>query len=232
MSRPVALITGATRGLGLAIARELAPDYHIIVGGRDRSHVNEVCASLPSASPFIVDLSDLESIAGAFAVAMEQVDRLDVLVHNAGVARRTSVANAEIADWQSMLTVNVMAVAELTKHSLPALREAHGTLLTINSGAGVRAYPADTPYTASKWALRAFTECLRDEERGRIRVSSIHPGRIDTDMQRDLQEAAGITYDATQHMPASEVAKSVRWALSLPNVMNIDEIRVRTTEAK
>ncbi|WP_026461131.1 SDR family oxidoreductase [Schaalia suimastitidis] len=231
-SRPIALVTGATRGLGLAIARELGADHHVVVGGRDEATVRRVVESLPAASAFVANLTDQDSLERAFANFSATHDRLDVLVHNAGVAKRLSVASASRSHWQWMMETNVVAVAELTRIALPMLRASRGMVLTINSGAGVRAYPGDAPYCASKWALRAFTECLREEERGRIRVCSIHPGRIDTDMQHQLHVDAGVTYNPAAHMPAEEVARTVRLAVSLPEVMNIDELRVRTTEPK
>lgn len=89
--KPVALVTGATRGLGLAIARELGRDHHVLVGGRSASAVHEVVASLPSASPFVADLTSESSTAAAVALVREEFGRLDVLVNNAGVALRARV---------------------------------------------------------------------------------------------------------------------------------------------
>ncbi|MCD4549354.1 MULTISPECIES: SDR family oxidoreductase [unclassified Schaalia] len=230
--RPVALITGATRGLGLAIAQELSTDHHIVIGGRNEAQVRACVDSFPSASPFIADLTIPEELKRAYAQFENLGLPLDVLIHNAGVAARRTVAHASHEDWSQILATNVIAVADLTRLALPLLRASQGLVITINSGAGVRAYAGDTPYCASKWALRAFTECLREEERGRVRVCSIHPGRIDTDMQKHLCLAAGDTYNSADHMPPAEVARTVRLAVSFPHTMNVDELRIRTTEPK
>ncbi|QWW20529.1 SDR family oxidoreductase [Schaalia sp. 19OD2882] len=229
---PVALVTGATRGLRLAIARELGRDHHVLVGGRELSAVARVVAELPSASPFVADLADEEALARAFAEAAARVGRMDVLVHNAGVATHADIEASDRSLWRSTFEVNVVAVADLTRLALPVLRASAGTLILVNSGAGVRIYPGQVAYTASKWALRALTECVREQERGRIRVTAVHPGRIDTDMQVALQTQAGRGYDPADHMSPLDVARAVRAAVDMPAGASIDEIHMRTTEAK
>lgn len=230
--KPVALVTGATRGLGLAIARELGRDHHVLVGGRSASAVHEVVASLPSASPFVADLTSESSTAAAVALVREEFSRLDVLVNNAGVALRARVEETSREQWRWLLETNVVAVADLTRLCLPMLRETGGLVVMVNSGAGVRTYPSDTAYTATKWALRALTECIREDERGLVRVTSLHPGRIATEMQQALQAQVGRPYDPSQHMDPADVARCVRLAVSLPPSTSVDELHVRTTEPK
>lgn len=230
--RPVALITGATRGLGAAIAQALAPTHRLIIGGRSAASVEAACARFEDAIPFAADLSDEDAVARALSAALEQAGRLDVLVNNAGIGWKATIEQTCREDWRRVLETNVVAVADVTRLCLPALRAAHGTVVMVNSGAGVRVYPSDAAYTVSKWALRSFTECLREAERGVVRVVSLHPGRIDTDMQVAMQAQAGRAYNADEHMRASDVANAVRVAVDLPASTNIDEIHMRTTEAK
>lgn len=230
--KPVALVTGATRGLGLAIARELGRDHHVLVGGRSASAVHEVVGSLPNASPFVADLTLESPTAAAVALLREEFGRLDVLVNNAGVALRARVEETSREQWRWLLETNVVAVADLTRLCLPMLREARGLVVMVNSGAGVRTYPSDTAYTATKWALRALTECIREDERGLVRVTSLHPGRIATEMQQALQAQAGRPYDPSQHMDPADVARCVRLAVSMPPSTSVDELHVRTTEPK
>ena len=104
------------------------------------------------------------------------------------------------------MTVNVVAVAAVTRALLPALRTAHGLVITVNSGSGLTASPASGAYCASKFALRALTDSLRQEEREHgVRVTSLHPGRVDTDMQRELVEFEGADYDAGAYLDVASV---------------------------
>lgn len=218
-----AFITGATRGIGLAIARELSRDHHIIVGGRNAEAVQKVCDQLPSASPFVADLSHLEEIEAA----CPSLEKLDLLVHSAGICEGADVANTDWQTWCKVLEVNVVAVAELTRILLPALRSAHGQVITINSGSGFFSSPGGGIYAASKFALRALTDALREEERGQVRVCSIHPGRVDTDMQVELQAQFGRPYNPNDHMRVESVAATVRLAADASPDATVEELSIR-----
>ncbi|MCS4484316.1 SDR family oxidoreductase [Gleimia sp. 6138-11-ORH1] len=203
------LVTGATGGIGRAICSELAEDTHLLVGGRDPEKVTELVASLPSAEPFIVDLTDESALENACA----QISELDGLIHNAGIAFVKSVLETSHTDWEQMFALNVISTADLTRQLLPVLRKAKGQVIFINSGAGLKASPGWAAYAASKFALRAFADSLREEERGKVRVSSIHPGRVDTQMQVAIQASMDRPYDPGEHLQPSSVAKAVRAVL-------------------
>ncbi|MFC4603878.1 SDR family oxidoreductase [Rhodococcus kronopolitis] len=206
--RPTALITGASRGLGAAIARELAPGHDLLLGARKEDALKPILTELEAAKPFPVDLTD----HAAVAAAVKGIDRLDVLVHNAGIADLGTVAETSAEVWRNTMEANVIAVAELTRLLLPALRAAGGHVVLINSGAGLRANAGWGPYAASKFALRALGDALRHEE-PTLRVTSIHPGRIATDMQREIVEAEGGEFDADQFLTPETVARAVRTAI-------------------
>ncbi len=221
--RPVALVTGATRGIGRAIVQELNRTHHIWVGGTGPDAVAAVVAQLDSAKPFVADLTDPEATARAAAA----IGRLDVLVHSAGVALGGTVAATDRQTWQRGFEINVVAVADLTRRLLPALRASRGLVVALNSGAGFRSNPGGGPYAATKFALRALTDALREEERGVVRVSSIHPGRTDSDMQRQLQAAAGRPYQASEHLTPEAVARAVRLAVDTPDSGMVEELSIR-----
>ncbi|MEV4895595.1 SDR family oxidoreductase, partial [Nonomuraea sp. NPDC055795] len=156
--RPIALVTGASRGVGAAVARALAPTHRLILGGRDEKALAEVAADLPGARVWPVELTGLR------AADLPDLERLDVLVHSAGVAELSRIADTPASVWRDTYEINVVAVAELTRLLLPALRAAEGHVVCVNSGAGQRANPGWASYAASKFALRAFADALRQDE--------------------------------------------------------------------
>ena len=109
----------------------------------------------------------------------------DRLIHCSGIIPPADVSLRDA--WRRVLETNVVAVAHLTDLLLPTLRQSVGLVVVINSGSGLNAYGDTGGYSGSKFALTSFADGLREAERGRVRVSSVHPGRIDTDMQRELQ---------------------------------------------
>lgn len=220
--RPTALITGASRGVGAAIARALAPTHDLVLGGRDRATLDAICAELPAARPWVVELAELTpaDVAG--------IDRLDLLVHSAGIAKLGRLADAPAEMWRRTMEVNVIAVAELTRLLLPALRAARGHVVLINSGAGQRANPNWGAYAASKFALRAYGDVLREEEHAHgVRVTSIFPGRIDTDMQRDVRAQEQGPYEPGKYLDAESVARAVLAAVTATPDAHVTEITVR-----
>ncbi len=222
--RPVALVTGASRGIGLAIAAELAPTHHLLLGGRDPERLAELAKEFPSAEPFTADLRD----AGETAQVAAGVDRLDVLVHSAGVLKMGSVSELSAEDWQQSFEINVFAVANLTRRLLPALRQARGQVVAINSGSGYSSGSGSAIYSGTKFALRAFTDALREEERGNgVRVCSIHPGRVATDMQQELHDWEGKEYEPGAWIQPEQVANAVRLAVDTTRESAVESLNIR-----
>lgn len=236
--KPVALITGASRGIGLAIARELSSTHELILGASREDSLADVLAEFPGARPFIAELTDKDAIARAVADAGfggggaggagGASARLDVLVHSAGVADGETVAETPWDVYERVFAVNVFAVAELTRLLLPALRAAGGQVVTINSGSGYFSGVGAAVYSGSKFALRAFSDALREEERGAVRVTSIHPGRVDTDMQMELQASYGNhDYDGSLYIRPESVAATVRLAVDATPEAMIENLAIR-----
>jgi NADP-dependent 3-hydroxy acid dehydrogenase YdfG len=166
---PNALITGAGGGIGSAIATALSSTYSLLLAGRPSDRLDAVAERL-GATTFPLDLTDTDEIEAA----CEIVDELDVLVHNAGVSIPGHVAESNVDEWRATFAVNVFGAVELTLALLPALRSARGHVVFINSGAGRTVSPGMASYSASKFALRAFADSLRDDEPG-LRVTTIYP---------------------------------------------------------
>lgn len=208
-----ALITGASRGIGRAIAEDLGKDHHIYAGAS--KDASGIVSALPSAEPFEADLTDTDAILEAAA----KIEELDVLVLAAGVMDGGPLEELTDDKWRKMMEVNLFAPVTLTRALLPALRRSSGLIITINSGAGFHGMAENSAYCASKFALRGFTESLAQEEAGKVRVTSLRPGRTDTDM------LAGD--DGMPKMAADEVAKAARLAVDAGPDAVVEFLRVR-----
>ncbi len=218
---PTAMITGAGGGLGAAIADALAPTHTLLLAGRPSDRLDTVAQRL-GTSTWPLDLADLRAIPAV----VEPIVELDVLVHNAGLALPGRVAESTVEQWRATMTVNVMGAVALTLALLQALRAANGHVVFINSGAGRTPSPGLASYSASKSALRSFADSLRADEPS-LRVTTVYPGRIDTDMQRDLVAYEGGDYDPTWFLRASTVAQFVAQAVNAPADADVHEVVIR-----
>ncbi len=220
----LALVTGASRGIGAAVARALAPTHRLLLGGRDSDALERLAAELPDARPWPVDLTD----DAALAEATSSLDQLDVLVHSAGVAGLGTVAESPAAVWRHNLEVNTVAVVELTRLLLPALRAARGHVVFLNSGQGLSARAGWGPYAASKFALRAYADVLRAEEEGRgLRVTTLYPGRTDTEMQEAVIAHEGGEYTPESYLRPESVAAAVHAAVTAGPDAHLTELTLR-----
>jgi NADP-dependent 3-hydroxy acid dehydrogenase YdfG len=218
---PTAMITGASRGLGSAIAAALAPTHTLFLAGRPSSRLDALAEEF-GATTWPIDLADTD----ALPAVVEPIVELDALIHNAGVAYPGRVGESTVDEWRASMQVNVVGAVALTLALLPALRAAGGHVVFINSGAGINASPGLASYSASKFALRGFADSLRNDEPS-LRVTSIHPGRIATVMQEGLIAYEGKDYDPSQFLSPESVAKVVADAVNVPPDADIHEVVIR-----
>lgn len=219
--RPVALVTGATGGMGTAIVRELAATHRVIALGRNSARLAEL-ATDAAAETWALDLTDSASLAGRVA----ELDRLDVLIHAAARGGAVSVEDARVGDWGESFALNVTAPAELTRLALPLLRASEGTVIFIGSGASTRPVPGSAIYTATKHALRGLADVLRiDEESHRVRVVTLAPGQTDTEMLRASIPAD--RYRADRYIRPQSIADAVRFVVDAPADVQLTDLAVR-----
>ena len=220
---PTAMITGASGGLGSAIATALAPTHMLFLAGRPSERLDELAERL-GATTWPLDLEDLDAIPAV----VEPIVKLDVLIHNAGAAFPATFADSTVDEWRATFEVNVVGAVALTQALLPVLRESRAHVLVVNSGAGLKVLAGMASYSASKFAARAFADSLREEER-LLRVTSVHPGRIDTPMQERLIEFEGREYTPADYLRPETVAKIIADTVNAPRDAHIHELIVRPT---
>lgn len=207
------LVTGVTRGIGREVARLLRSAGHEVYGVVRPS--TSIPADLELSGVARSDLLTPDAVAASLTDLVGELDTLDGLVHSAGIIRAGTVASTTAADFTDQYAVNVTSAAEITRVLLPALRAATGTVVFVNSTSGLATRAPTTAYGASKFALRAYAEALGLDERG-IRVGSIYPSRTATDMQRELRDLEGATFEAENYLSATTVAQAITQMLLLP----------------
>ena len=217
------LVTGAGSGIGQAVADVLhARGDELLLVARSEERAGDLGERYDGATVLVADLADASSIA-----ALELPDELDSVVHGAGMVDLAPVAELTTDQWRAHIDVNLLAPVELTRLALPALRSAKGTVVLVNSGAGLRAHPTWSAYAASKFGLRAFADALRQEEAGHgVRVTSVFPGRTATPMQRRVHDQEGREYDAADWIEAATVATAVVQVLDLPRNATVPDLTI------
>ncbi len=217
------LLTGAGSGIGSVLAGVLhARGEDLVLVARSQERADELSSRYPGATLLVADLSDVDSLA-----ELELPDALDSVVHAAGVVDIGPVAELPAWQWRDQLEVNLLAPAELTRCALPALRAARGTVVFVNSGAGLRANSEWAAYAASKHGLRALADALRAEEREHgVRVTSVYPGRTATPMQARVHVQEGKEYDESEWIRPETVADTILHVLDLPRDATIPDVTV------
>lgn len=222
------VITGAGSGIGAAVARRLhARGDDLVLHARDAGRAKEFAAAFPGARTLVGDLADPDRLSWAFS-HQTLPDRIDSLIHVAGVVDLGPVGELTSKSWHHQLDVNLVAPAELTRHFLPQLRTARGHVLFVNSGSGLAAHAGWAAYAASKHGLKALADALREEEHANgVRVTSVYPGRTASPMQAKVHQQEGKEYDAARWIDPESVATTIVMALDLPADAEVNDLTVR-----
>ncbi len=235
----VALVTGASSGIGRAIAARLVNGGMRVAGcGRNADALTELRESLGGRFlPVVCDLRDETSILQMFAEVELVFGGLDVLVNNAGLGHAGSLTTGSTEAWREMLDVNVLALCICTREAVQRMQAGGrtGHVLHVSSMAAHRTPPGSGVYSATKFAVRALTEALRQELQAAgspIRVTALSPGYVETDFAaryHKTPDAAASSYGNYPVLQPEDVADAVVWAMEQPPHVQVHDILMRPT---
>ncbi|MCC6208465.1 MAG: SDR family NAD(P)-dependent oxidoreductase [Gammaproteobacteria bacterium] len=236
LSGKIAVITGATGGIGRSIALALAQEgVNLLLLGRERSRSEELFRLVATRYPGLitdflaVDLADVAATRRVCQTILRDHTGIDLLIHCAGHIVPGDYASARLEDFDAQYFINVRAPFLLTRELLPAIRDRKGQVVFVNSSAAQQKAKAGmAAYAASKYALTALADSLRDEvNRDGVRVISIYPGRTATTMQEQIHKMEGKPYRPTVLLQTEDVAESVLNALKASPSAEITDISIR-----
>lgn len=229
-TKKIAVVTGASSGIGEATARALAQaGFQVFIGARRIERIRQIAQEI-DATGLVLDVTDPQSVRDF----VEQIpESLDVLVNNAGGALGLErIADAVDEHWQTMFATNVLGAMRMTRDLLPRLSCASGHIINVTSIAGRETYIGGAGYTAAKHAARAMTETLRLELNGTaIRVTDIAPGMVETEFSETRffgnSSRAKEVYAGVTPLTAKDIADCIVWCINRPKHVNIDELVVK-----
>ncbi len=238
----VALVTGASSGIGEATARALAAaGAAVAIGARRADRLKELATGIEGAGGTVLtldlDVTDEESTAQAVRRTVDELGRLDIVVNAAGLMLLGPIVDADTEDWRRMISTNVLGLMYLTHEAIPHLvAQGSGDVVNISSVAGRTAKAGSGVYNASKWAVNAFSESLRQEVTAKgVRITLIEPGAVDTELNDQITDESARTtsqhaYDAMRTLHATDIANAILYVVTQPDHVAINEILVRPTD--
>ncbi|QSH41749.1 SDR family NAD(P)-dependent oxidoreductase [Lentisphaerota bacterium ZTH] len=230
MNKPVAMITGAGRGIGRSISHRLAEmGYSLILAARSLEQLEQTAHECrehgASTLSYKVDVAEEKQVLRLFEKAEEKYSRLDVLVNNAGIGVFKPLVNTQLHEWNNVLAVNLTGAFLCSREAFKVMqKKAGGTIINISSVVGIKGYPEQGAYTASKHGLNGLTKVIAEEGRAHnIKAHVICPGGVDTELvkkSRPHLEQAGL-------IQPDNVADLVEYLLKLPPQVTVDLVHLR-----
>ncbi|HEY1713304.1 MAG TPA: SDR family oxidoreductase [Solirubrobacteraceae bacterium] len=231
----IAVITGASSGIGEATARALAAAGHrVALLARRRDRIQALAAELGDQAIAIEgDVTDRDSISAAAERVKTELGAADILINNAGVMLLAPFSSDQRAELRQMVEVNLLGAITATEVFLDQLREREGDLVNISSVAGRTARPGNAGYAATKWGLNGWSESLRQELQPEVRVIVIEPGAVATELTDHITHAetkagAEKMYEQTS-ISAQDIAEVIAFAIARPHSVSLNEILIRPT---
>jgi NADP-dependent 3-hydroxy acid dehydrogenase YdfG len=234
----VVLITGGSTGIGAEVARLLASrGAKVAIAARRKDKLDEVVAGIEAAGgtakAYSLDVTDKKQVEAVVAAAVADFGKLDVLINNAGLMPIRPMSEVNTDEWDAMIDVNLKGTLYGIAAVLPRfLAQQGGHIINLSSVAGIKVFaPGGTVYSGTKFAVSAITEGLRQEVGDQIRVTSIAPGAVDSDLKHSTSGTAAETVldFYKQAIPAASVARAVAFAIEQPADVDINEIVLRPT---
>lgn len=236
----VILITGASSGIGAATARQLAREGHRVVLGarrtdRLRDLVGEIRNEGGAAECFSMDVANLEDVQAFVAFALDVHGRVDVIINNAGVMPLSRLDALKIDEWNRMIDVNIRGVLHGIAAALPTMQaQGAGQIINLSSIGGHAVSPTAAVYCATKFAVNAISEGLRQEVGGDIRVTIISPGVTESELADSISDP--LARDAMKSfrkgaIPSAAIARAISYAIAQPADVDVSEIIVRPTSS-
>ena len=238
INNKVVLITGGSTGIGAEVARLLASQgAKVAIAARRKDKLDQVVATIEaaggSARAYSLDVTDKKQVEAVVAATVADFGQLDVLINNAGLMPIRPMAEVNTDEWDAMIDVNLKGTLYGIAAALPRfLAQESGHIINLSSVAGVKVFaPGGTVYSGTKFAVSAITEGLRQEVGDKIRVTSIAPGAVESDLKHTT---SGTAVDTVldfykQAIPAASVARAIAFAIAQPADVDINEIVLRPT---
>lgn len=238
MSQPIALITGATSGIGEATAKLLSKNYRLIICGRRKERLEKLQSELSGDSYMLsFDVRDKEAVFTSIESLPAEWREVDVLINNAGNAHGLDlIQDGSTDDWDDMMDINVKGLLYVSKAIIPDMvKRKKGHIVNISSIAGLEVYTRGNVYCASKHAVDALTKGMRlDLNEHKIKVSSIDPGLVETEFSevrfKGDSEKAGKVYENYTPLKAIDVAETIEFVLNRPAHVMIGDLLILPTD--
>lgn len=235
----VIVITGASSGLGEATTKYLAEKGAIVVLGARRKDqleaiVNEITSKGGRAVYLVTDVTSKAQVQALVDIAVSTFGRIDVIINNAGIMPIAPMAEVRTDEWDNMIDINIKGVLYGIAAALPIFQKQQtGQFINLGSVAGIKVFsPGGTVYSGTKYAVRAISDGLRHEVGRNIRVTTIEPGAVDSELKHSTshpESSANVNEFYKMAIPADSVARAIAFAIEQPADVDINEIVIRPT---